>query len=100
MQIYNLYRALYSYQHLNTIWHGQSIKFVELETVDEYENIDKSRVGNVCFSKKHQCLIIVCSCSSLLSVKTLQVEGKKTIRALDFNNGFIQKRPKNEHYFD
>lgn len=100
IQIYNLYRALYSYRHVTAHWHGQLIKFVDVEPIIECETIDKTRAGNVCYSKKNKSLIIVCRDSSLLSVKTLQVEGKKTISALDFNNGFIRKRQKHEHFFD
>lgn len=99
-QIFNLYRALFSYRQITTHWHGQTIKFLDIEILDSYESIDKSRPGNVCFSKKYRQLIVVCSNLTLISVKNLQVEGKRTISALDFNNGFMKKRPKNEHYFE
>lgn len=102
-QIYNLYRALYSYKMLMTRWHGQSLKLVKLEKVSEGTlpiTSNHKPPGTVEYLKRDKCLIVTCSDQSLIKIETLVVEGKKTITAIDFNNGFVKKRSLDERKFE
>lgn len=92
-QVYNLFRALYSFKPLTTKWNGLIIKLTEI-VVDNHSTIDLSKPpGYVEFVKKDKHLRIYCIDGRSVVVKKLAVEGKNAISAIDFNNGFLKKNP-------
>lgn len=102
-EIYNRYRALYSFLQLNTTWHNSSVKFIEMSINN---NQEKVIIGNpfylpgfVEFSKNEKCLKVLCKDGYYLNISKIKVEGKKVMSAIDFNNGFLKKCPKDQRYF-
>ncbi|CAD7077553.1 unnamed protein product [Hermetia illucens] len=97
LEVFNLHRALYSYKHLTTKWQMHTIKLVEL-TLSNHKNIN-CKPGYVEFYRTGKCLRVFCKDGSCIEVSKLCVEGRKTMSAIDFNNGFLKGCSRENHYF-
>lgn len=49
-------------------------------------------IGTVIYSKKNNALIIKCKENTYVSAKQITVQGKRTMSALNFCNGYISGR--------
>ena len=95
-QIYDLYRALYSFKAVTAMWQNTTkIKFIELKLIENdrpSEQIESA--GSAEYIKSDKFLKVKCADGYHLAVYKLAVEGKKIMTAMDFNNGFIKKLDK------
>ncbi|ENN73827.1 methionyl-tRNA formyltransferase, mitochondrial [Dendroctonus ponderosae] len=90
-EIERLYRALKSVFPLKTTWYGTPVKLSDIAMFQASGTTKKP--GHVYYSKPHKALIVECAGSTWISVKEVGVQGKKTMKAADFYNGFISKLP-------
>uniref|UniRef100_D3TQJ7 Methionyl-tRNA formyltransferase, mitochondrial n=1 Tax=Glossina morsitans morsitans TaxID=37546 RepID=D3TQJ7_GLOMM len=98
LQLYNRYRALYGYKMLNTKFLGKNLNLIDVRlpssnSTDVISNNfpDYEQPGSFVFSKELKCLLVLCAQRTHIEVHQLRLEGKKTMTAADFNNGFIKK---------
>jgi methionyl-tRNA formyltransferase len=80
--IYNQFRAFYPWPGVWTIWNGKKIKILDCHTTEHSLGADAYRYGQVLDGG-----IVACGENTFLQIKTLQVEGKKAIKILDFLHG-------------
>lgn len=67
---------------------------MKLSEVDVFQEAGATRKpGHVLYSKPHKALIVECAGSTWISVKEVGIQGKKSMKAADFYNGFISKLP-------
>lgn len=90
-QIYNLYRAMYSFKAITTRWQQHLVKLIEMRKDHNEECRSDKRPGTVEYVKSEKILKVVCSDRRCIIVTKLGIEGKKVMSAMDFNNGFIKK---------
>lgn len=90
-QIYNLYRAMYSFKPITTRWQQQLVRLIEIRKDSNKEFRSNKRPGSVEYAKSDKVLKVVCSDRRCIVVTKLGIEGKKIMSAMDFNNGFIKK---------
>lgn len=94
-QIYNLYRAMYSFKPVTTRWQQHLVKLIEMRKDSNEEFRSDRRPGSVEYVKSDKILKVVCSDGSCIIVTKLGLEGKKIMSAADFNNGFIKRATAN-----
>ena len=101
-QIYNQFRAFYPWPGVWTTWNGKLVKIIDCSPAnfqnasestptlasqgrspDQSVGADSFRTGQVLEGG-----VVVCGESSVLQIKTLQLEGKKEIDILSFLNGY------------
>lgn len=104
--IQNLYRALYSFKWLSTTWHDRRIKIREIVIPDDDEQSINTgseskgnRPGSAEYDKATKTLHVQCIDGRSIQIKQLGIEGKRSMSAEDFNNGFLKKVDKNFRYF-
>lgn len=90
-QIYNLYRAMYSFKPITTRWQQQLVKLIEIRRDSNQVFRSDKLPGTVEYAKSEKVLKVVCSDGHCILVTKLGIEGKKIMTAMDFNNGFIKK---------
>lgn len=95
-QVYDQYRALYSYRRLMTGWHGEPVRIVEL-------TLPPNACGAVCavapppppgtveYCRVAKQLRVWCADGRWVGVRRLSVVGKRTFTAADFNNGYLRR---------
>ncbi|XP_059620898.1 methionyl-tRNA formyltransferase, mitochondrial [Phlebotomus argentipes] len=99
--IFNLYRAFFSFKHLMTNWQGIPIKLLsvsvrEIKSPDQLSALKDKPSGSFIYHKQEKCLIVKCSQQTYLNVLSVGIEGKRAMSALDFCNGFTRKRSKSQ----
>lgn len=97
LQIYDLYRALYSFKSIQTTFRGEQVKLLEISKPN-LELSDDHAAGHIKFSWKCKKLVVSCYDGSVIKVSKLII-GKKALSASDFNNGFL-KNKLHEHKFE
>lgn len=98
IEIYNLYRSLYSFKPITTHWHSQIVKLLKIELEKSVPSSD-SVPGQIEYLKEEKCLRICCKDGGFIRIIQLGIEGKKLMSAIEFNNGFVKKKKLNERYF-
>lgn len=56
-------------------------------------------IGTVIYNKKNNALVIKCKENTFVSAKQIAVQGKSTMSALDFFNGYISGKNKTKILF-
>mgnify|MGYP004597576881 CR=1 FL=1 len=56
-------------------------------------------IGIVIYNKKNKVLIIKCKENTFVSAKKITIQGKRTMSALDFYNGFMSGKNKTKILF-
>lgn len=99
--ICNLYRALYSFKWLITYWHKRRVKIKELDlSSDNKDEFNLGKLpGSVEYDKANKCLLVYCADGKTIRIKQLALEGKSTMTAADFNNGFLKKVDTTQRFF-
>lgn len=97
MEVYNLYRALYSFKPLTTTWNNVQVKIIEMK-FSTSNNVSAKPPGTVEYVKLDKCLKVICGSGSSVCVYKLGLEGKKVMSATEFYNGFLAKL-KGQNYF-
>ncbi len=80
-QIYNQWRAYYSWPGIWTSWKGKKLKILECELTDFSNSVAKANPGVVLAGG-----LIICGAGNL-KITQLQLEGKKAINYNDFLRG-------------
>ncbi|XP_076749431.1 methionyl-tRNA formyltransferase, mitochondrial-like [Xylocopa sonorina] len=100
--VHDLYRALLGLYPLTSSYENTKIKIFDITKI-ESESIAKMFEGElpgmVIYHKKSKTLIIKCKDESFVSVKKIAVQGKPSMTALDFYNGFISGKKKTKILF-
>lgn len=100
--IFNLYRGLYSYKYVTCSFSGHLVKLINVDYDDEGTIAaaakDCDSPGYFHFSKSEKCLIVNCT-TGFIKIHSIQVEGKRIMTSLEFLNGFVKKKSKDQHYF-
>ncbi|XP_035787604.1 methionyl-tRNA formyltransferase, mitochondrial-like [Anopheles albimanus] len=94
LQIYDLYRSLYSLAPLKTWFCGEAIKLFEITYSHDQRNAEKriDKVpGCIEYSRQTKKLLVWCCDGFCIEVLQLSVGGKKMLTAQDFHNGFLSK---------
>lgn len=99
IEIYNLYRSLYSFKPITTHWHSQIIKLLKIELEKSIPSNNEVKIGQIEYLKDEKCLRICCKDGRFIRIIQLGVEGKKLMSAIEFMNGFVKKKELNERYF-
>ncbi|XP_055677031.1 methionyl-tRNA formyltransferase, mitochondrial [Lutzomyia longipalpis] len=98
-EIFNHFRAFFSFKHLMTNWQEITFKLLSISTreitsSDQLSVLKDKSPGSFVFHKQERCFIVKCSQDTYLNILSIGIEGRKAMSALDFYNGFIRKRPK------
>lgn len=93
VQVYNLYRALFSYKRLCTSWHGELVRIAEVTPPAEngLPTIAPQPPGTVHYDRATRQLRVWCADGRTVGVRQLSVAGKRATTAADFNNGYLRK---------
>lgn len=94
MQVYNLYRALFSYKRLYTSWHGELVRIAEVTPSvdsDSTATAAPKPPGTVEYCRTTRELRVWCADGRTVGVRQLSVAGKRAGSAADFNNGYLRK---------
>lgn len=99
-EVFNLFRALYGFRPVLTEFHGNVVKLTDMEVLLEDSLFEAHHPrGFFIFDRTNNRLVVNCADGSTLSVRGLQVIGKKPMTAIQFINGFVKKRPLGEWVF-
>ncbi|XP_073820420.1 methionyl-tRNA formyltransferase, mitochondrial [Musca autumnalis] len=101
LQVYNRYRALYSFKSLTSKFQQKSIELLEITLPPQTPSSvnSSSSPGSLFYHNKRKCLRVQCANNTFIEVHRLRIEGKKAMSAMDFNNGFLKKLQSNEMEF-
>lgn len=99
--VYDLYRALYSYKPITTQWQNRPVRLIEIQLsnnnnnkIDKIENHQSIIIpGSFEYDRSKKCIRIQCvnDNGQSIDVYKLAIEGKRIMTAEQFNNGFIKK---------
>lgn len=92
-EVFNLYRSIYSFKHVTTIFNGEPAKLIEIAKPDGTQPETNSNLlpGRAVFCKKSKKLLVMCADSNFIEIRQLTIGKKKAMSAADFNNGFLRK---------
>lgn len=100
IQVFDLYRSLYSFKHITTTFRNEQVKLLEIaRTSNTTQNDDKKKAGYIKFCWKSKTLLVRCIDELDIEIIKLSI-GKKVMSAIDFNNGFLKKRKESENSFE
>ncbi|XP_050099071.1 methionyl-tRNA formyltransferase, mitochondrial isoform X2 [Anopheles aquasalis] len=94
LQIYDLYRSLYSLAPLKTWFCGEPVKLFEIAYCHDQSNAKKQTEkapGCIEYSRQTKQLLVWCCDGFCIEVLQLSIGRKKTLTAQDFHNGFLSK---------
>jgi methionyl-tRNA formyltransferase len=100
-EVYNLYRSIYTFKHLQTSFNNEPVKIIDIgkpqHVVDESRNCNGP--GHLTFCKKSKQLFVECGDGKLIEIKQLTIGKKKAMTAKDFDNGFLKKCSQDDKCF-
>lgn len=100
LQIFDLYRSLYSFKHVTTIFRNEQVKLLEIAKTSNTTQKDENRkAGQIKFCWKSKKLLVRCIDGLDIEIIKLSI-GKKVMSATDFNNGFLKKRTESTSLFE
>ncbi|XP_037027529.1 methionyl-tRNA formyltransferase, mitochondrial [Bradysia coprophila] len=97
LEIYNLYRALYSFKPLATRWNDRQVRITKM-MYSSSDAVSTRPPGSVEYNKLDKYLKVICGNGCSVRVLNLGLEGKKVMSANEFYNGFLSK-VKDKSYF-
>lgn len=99
--VFNLYRALYSFKHIQTTFNEEIVKLMEIsyEPAGISDSETMMPVGYVTFCRKTKRLLVTCADRKCIEISKLTIGKKKIMSAMDFNNGFLKKCNENFRCF-
>ncbi|XP_055586578.1 methionyl-tRNA formyltransferase, mitochondrial [Uranotaenia lowii] len=102
LQVYNLWRSLYSYKPLTTRLGQELVKIFELSFDPGSKEVDaqKQPPGLIRYCWKRKLLTVCCRDGRCVSVQQLAIGGKKAVTAQEFYNGYLSKKDPSERLFD
>lgn len=96
IEVYNLYRALYSMKPLTTTWNSLQVKLIEIKISSDAVSTEPP--GTIEYFKIERYLKVICGNGRSICVHRLGLEGKKVMTAAEFYNGFLGKT-KGKNFF-
>ncbi|KAJ8922037.1 hypothetical protein NQ315_008677 [Exocentrus adspersus] len=103
-EVYNRERALTSLFPLTTSWHGIPVKLIGVTDFSEIgvSDVDGAllKPGFVKYDRERKVLMVVCANRTWVGVGKVGVYGRKAMRAVDFDNGYIKKVAVHNRYFN
>lgn len=87
LEVYDLYRSLYTFKQLQTTFKNETVKILEISKIDSDEHMS---AGHLKFLWKSKKLVVTCCDGKCIEILKLSV-GKKVMNARDFYNGFLSK---------
>lgn len=90
IDVYNLYRALYSLKPLTTKWNNRQVRITKMMH-SPADGVSTMPSGSVEYSKLDKCLKVICGNGGSVRILNLGLEGKKIMSAAEFYNGFLSK---------
>ncbi len=97
LQVYDLYRATYSFKPLQTSFRGENVKLLEISKTEH--SSDDQVPGQIHYLNKLKKLIVTCGDGNSIEIIKLSF-GRKTMSGRDFNNGFVCKISAKERKFE
>ncbi|KAL7731148.1 hypothetical protein ACLKA6_014344 [Drosophila palustris] len=92
LELYARYRALYGFKCLTTSFVDKQVQLIEVQKpLDQSPSQSPLPPGQFTFHRGRRSLMIGCAGGTLLEVTQIRLEGKKTMSAQDFNNGFLKR---------
>lgn len=98
LEIYNLYRALYGFKPLSTRFNDISVKLIELKIGPNLTNCGRNP-GSIEIIKNSKFFRVWCKGSGSIDIYKVKPEGKRTMTAAEFVNGFFKKCEPNSLFF-
>jgi methionyl-tRNA formyltransferase len=96
VEVYDLYRAVYSFKNLTTTFNSEVVKLIEVSRSSGLQETDRqSNAGHLKFCWKTKRLLVTCSDKNAIAISKLSI-GKKTLSANDFNNGYLKNSKANK----
>ncbi|KAF3429378.1 hypothetical protein E2986_03187 [Frieseomelitta varia] len=100
--VYNLHRALFGLYALTTLYQNVKVKLFDIQKIKAESiatQLEGEKPGIVIYNKKNKVLIIKCKENTFVSAKKITIQGKRTMSALDFYNGFMSGKNKTKILF-
>lgn len=88
-EVFDLYRALYSFKFPTTSWGKEIVKLKEVRLSSD-ESLNKMP-GTARWSHKNRAISVTCADGNEVDVVSFGIGKKSKISAQDFNNGFLKK---------
>lgn len=103
VEIYNLYRALFSLYDLKTTWRGSAVKLICMSLNNTIESLSsnsqpKIQPGSFNYNYKSNCLTVQCK-DKPINVCTVRFQNK-LYTAKNFYYGFMSKISKSDWVFN
>ncbi|XP_055851369.1 methionyl-tRNA formyltransferase, mitochondrial [Episyrphus balteatus] len=98
-EVYNLYRALYGYKPLSTRFKDLNIKLIDIRLGPKLNDCHGSS-GSIEIIRSEKCFRVRCKDCNSIDVFRVKVEGKRTMTAEEFSNGFLRKCEKSSLVFN
>lgn len=94
-QVYDLYRALFSYKRLMTSWRGEPVRIVEMTllpaTANPQTEVKQHAPGTVEYCRHSGHLRVWCADGRCVGIRRLRMMAKPEFTATTFSNGYLQK---------
>lgn len=98
LEVYDRFRALYSFRPIVTSFRKHTIKLVSLSVYNfssSNPDLEKLIEGEFIYNKAINAVIVKCSGDcSFVAVYSLRIDGKRSMTATEFWNGYVKKIPK------
>ena len=78
---------------------NELVKINEISLKEDDFSPPTQEPGYVEYSWKDKCLKVACSDRKYIRIHQLSISGRKIMSAIDFNNGFLKKIPKENRKF-
>lgn len=89
-QVYNLYRALYSFKPITTKWQQYVVKLIDIRPDDKRSIDSHLSAGTFQYVKSEKSIRVCCADGRFVLVNRIGIEGKRVMSAMDFRNGFMK----------
>jgi methionyl-tRNA formyltransferase len=98
-EIFNLYRSIYSFKHMQTTFKNEPVKIIEVSRAPDDLQDTSNSPGHLTFCRRTKKLLVECADGKLLEIRQISIGKKKVMSAVDFNNGFLKKCTESERCF-
>lgn len=100
-QVYNRWRGVRHLFKLQTTFHGMNVKLNDVDPPStKPPNVDLAgQPGRIIVDRQRNLLFVRCE-KDWVAIRHVTLHRRPVMSALDFFNGYLQKRPVDQHYFD
>lgn len=100
--VYNLYRSIFSFKHMQTSFNNEPLKLIEIARVDTTDSPEDNKhcpPGQLFYCPKSKKLLIKCADENFVEIRQLSIGKKKAMSAADFRNGFLKNCDESDRKF-